>query len=73
MVEKVFMAGAATVAALFVLVSISSVWPLIAKGKVGFRGGYRGMKLPRGLKNPSKGGFTPKMTRWEAAQIVGLK
>jgi hypothetical protein len=36
--------------------------------------GPRGFStLPRGLRNAPKGGFDDKMTRYEAAQIVGLK
>jgi hypothetical protein len=69
--------GGATVAAACLLVNPVSPPQLITtQGGLGVRALQRFStitKLPRNIRNSPKGGFEPRMSRYEAAQIVGVR
>jgi len=69
--------GGVTLAGAFLMVHFWRwLFSLTFQGRVGLRAFQRFQsfsKLPRGVRSLSKGGFEQKMTRREAAQIVGVK
>jgi hypothetical protein len=68
--------GGATLAGAFLMVFPNAGLRLTSQGRVGLRAFQRFQsisKLPRGIRSLPKGGFDQKMTRREAAQIVGVK